>query len=144
MKVATNNPRSHFPFPTVSRWSGLATGQVQVDASLEAQLREDERFDFASLDCWSLGGTIATQPSMDASQPASSSSSSSSLSDLERERVAHVGSLQRAFCEGDTYLVISVPPSWSPEKRPKPFASTRPGVIWQQNQVTLTEMGTAR
>jgi hypothetical protein len=43
--------------------------------------------------------------------------------------------LQQAWAEGDTFLTVNVPPSWSMGGAAKPFASTRMGVLWNCTQV---------
>lgn len=45
--------------------------------------------------------------------------------------------LRRAFCDGDAFLCLHVPPRWSPGGSRQLFRASRPGVLWHQEQVTL-------
>ena len=113
-----NNPRSHFPFPTNGRWA-LGSAQVRLDAALAAQVLDDSGDEFATKDCWSLGGLgtmhVDDTTAVDAPTPAS-------------RRAA----LRDAFREADVYLNVSVPATWTPRSR---FRATRPGVFWRQQRV---------
>ncbi|KAK3251856.1 hypothetical protein CYMTET_38818 [Cymbomonas tetramitiformis] len=118
LTTAANCPRAHFPFPLNGRWSALGTNQLPVDAEIQASLSAASA-DFAASDCWSLGEMALTNG--DASAPKSSPEDKRSI-------------LRRAFCDGDTFVCLHVPPRWSLSHTPKPFTSTLPGVIWHQQQ----------
>eukprot|EP00854_Cymbomonas_tetramitiformis_P017786 gene17786-21183_t len=120
LTTAANCPRAHFPFPLNGRWSALGTNQLPVDAEIQASLSAASA-DFAASDCWSLGEMALTNG--DASAPKSSPEDKRSI-------------LRRAFCDGDTFVCLHVPPRWSLSHTPKPFTSTLPGVIWHQQQVS--------
>ena len=116
---ARNSPRAHFPFPALGRWSALGTAQLPVDAALAASLQGEPAGEgFAAADCWSLGGGV------DAGGGAPPTAG-----ELR-------GAVRQAFREGDAFLTVSVPPAWDGRARGRPFASTRPGVLWRQEPVS--------
>ena len=124
-----NSPRSHFPFPTRSRWAALGTTQLALDDDLAEQVLSDVE-DFAAADCWSLGG-LGTTP-----HARSTSSSAEETPNWHRE------ALRDAFREADVFVTLCTPPSW--ENSGKLFASTRPGVFWRQQQVSTRGDGGAQ
>ena len=130
---AINYPRAHFPFPSRGRWSGLGGPELPgTDEELTGSLASGSSSpysDFAAADCWSYGSEIP-QSAGGAVPSLSTNSSALELQDILRE----------AFREGDTFLVVHVPPKWSSaavENR-RPFSSARAGVLWHQETVSAT------
>ena len=115
-----NNPRSHFPFPTRGRWASLGTAQLPMDDELAASVFASNANDFASLDCWSLGGFGAVP------HFGGGGGGGTELSPRERREA-----LRDAFRDADVFLSLSVPPTWVPAKG---FSATRPGVLWRQER----------
>lgn len=119
---ARNVPRSHFPFPTRGRWAALGSEQLRLDDELAAEVLSTSGDDFAAADCWSLGGGGATPHT---------GASTSALKTEDPESMRE--SLRDAFRDGDVFIAVNVPPSWT--RTGKRFGATRPGVYWRQQRV---------
>jgi len=115
-----NNPRSHFPFPTRGRWASLGTAQLPMDDELAASVLASNANEFASADCWSLGGFGAVP------HFGGGGGGGTELSPRERREA-----LRDAFQDADVFLNLSVPPTWTAAKG---FSATRPGVLWRQER----------
>lgn len=119
-----NFPRAHFPFPTRGRWS------LGRDVSIPPQLLSDPRFASpdpmeaaVARDNWAMGGENDWTAGL---SPETSTTSSADWTLCEARRV-----LREAFCEGDLFLCINVPGTWSSDETSSDrFEPTRPGVLW--------------
>jgi hypothetical protein len=135
LDAPANCPRSHFPFPTRTRWAALGTPQLPADDQLAAALAPRE--DFAAADCWSLGGHGAVPRGWGSNPRASDAGDARSES---REAPAELrATLRDAFRDADAFVTLHVPPRWEPSRG---FAAARPGVLWRQQRVEAR--GTAR
>jgi len=121
LSSAVNCPRAHFPFPTEGRWAALGSTQLPIDPELQAILWESHS-EYAARDCWSLGDPIAP-------------STATTASGTDESPAGRRATLRRAFRDGDVFLCAHVSPNWDTTAS-KPFSSTRPGVLWHQDQVT--------
>ena len=121
---AANHPRAHFPMPTRGRWALGRELPLPRSATADAAAAAGA---LAGQGCWALGedgswlggGGVAA-----AAAP------------LSRGEAARL--LRAAFAEGDLLLLLNVPPTWAGARseasgsssQTKPFAATRPGVLW--------------
>lgn len=124
---ARNVPRAHFPFPTRGRWAALGSEQLRMDDALAADVLSTSGEDFATADCWSLGGSGATPH-------VGPTTSASKTEDPESMREA----LREAFRDGDVFIAVNAPPSWT--RMGKRFSATRPGVYWRQQRVEAIDV----
>ena len=118
--AAANCPRAHFPFPTEGRWAALGSPQLPLDAELQRSLR-GEAVQYAAADCWSMGDDVPG---------AGAAAAAPGATPAQRRAI-----LRRAFRDADVFLCLHVGPRWTARGGPQPFASTRPGVLWHQEQV---------
>ena len=109
LEAATNSPRAHFPFPERGRWASLVRD--------DWDWAREERDDWAKADGWSDAYSIF--PSSDGGP-------------LDREALRQC--LRTAWLEGDGFIMVQIPPDSSLSQR---FSSTKPGVLWRQEQVSL-------
>jgi hypothetical protein len=148
-----NSPRSHFPFPTKARWAGLGSDAFPLpDDDMASALfgaGTNSYAEFASKDCWSLGGLGGVSPVVRGGGDAGYKGADSGYSGTrfnpgeeqkEDEKETRLtaqslrASLRDAFRDGDLLLTLNVPPLWSPAR--DEFATCRPGVLWRQERVT--------
>mmetsp|Transcript_45192 Transcript_45192/g.114407 ORF Transcript_45192/g.114407 Transcript_45192/m.114407 type:complete len:519 (-) Transcript_45192:40-1596(-) len=122
LSAAANCPRAHFPFPSQGRWTSLGSQQRPVDADLAASLSNGES-EYAATDCWSLGDSIL---------PGARDGNASCDDDPAGRRAI----LRAAFRDADIFLSVHVSPKWDGSAA-QPFRSTRPGVLWHQDQVEV-------
>ncbi|KAG2493438.1 hypothetical protein HYH03_008256 [Edaphochlamys debaryana] len=169
---ARNLPRSHFPFPTVGRWS------LGREVPLPREVREAAAAEasagggvgaFAAADCWALGedsgywaGGSGSGRGAGAGAGAAGGSGGARLErETEAAAEAAVGGearqlLRDAFAEGDVLLVLNTPPTWRGVEAPgtgsssgssgsssRAFAAARPGVLWPCYQVEPQGFSTA-
>ena len=125
-----NSPRAHFPFPTKNRWDLGSSAMPLPDHDLARSLfgTETSSLDFATKDCWSLGGFGAVTPVVvgdDADTEREQKNQTHNASSLR-------SSLRDAFRDGDVFLSLNVPPKWNLTTR---FSTCRPGVLWRQERV---------
>ena len=124
-----NCPRAHFPFPVNGRWSALGSEQLPVDSGLQRRLSAEGSSEYATADCWSLGGMGIPSGSVPGGDMAGATAAAADATPESRRHI-----LRDAFLQADLFICVHVPPKFSLDSH-QPFSSTRPGVLWHQEQV---------
>lgn len=135
-----NFPRAHFPFPTRGRWS------LGRDVPMPPQLWSDSRLTSpdpmeaaVARDNWAMG----SESDWAAGLSCSDNKVNRPPADWTLREAKRV--LREAFCEGDLFLCINVPGSWSSNDQVENrFEPTRPGVLWHCQYVEPQYGSTSR